>query len=76
MAIVVAALAVRILFALAVDPSIGQSPAELSDARAYHLLGHNLSEGRGYIRPFDLDRLGLERPTAGGVSPSTRGARC
>jgi len=63
-AIAIAALVVRILFTVVVDPSIGQSPEELSDARAYHLLGENLAEGRGYVRPFDLERLGIERPTA------------
>ncbi len=63
-AIAVAALVIRVLFTVVIDPSIGESPDELSDARAYHLLGQNLSEGRGYVRPFDLELLGLERPTA------------
>ena len=63
-AIAVAALVIRVLFTIVVDPSIGESPNELSDARAYHLLGENLADGRGYVRPFDLERLGLERPTA------------
>lgn len=63
-AIVVVALTIRVLFTVVVDPSIGESPDELSDARAYHLLGHNLANGEGYVRPFDLERLGLERPTS------------
>lgn len=58
------ALAIRVLFTVVVDPSIGQSPDELSDARAYHLLGHNLAEERGYVRPFDLQLLHLSRATA------------
>ncbi|MCZ7536526.1 MAG: glycosyltransferase family 39 protein [Acidimicrobiia bacterium] len=63
-AIAVAALVVRVLFTVVVDPSIGESPDELSDPRAYHLIGKNLSEGRGYVRPFDLELLGLEHPSA------------
>ena len=27
---------------------------EFGDARAYHLLGANLAEGRGMVRPYDL----------------------
>ena len=54
------ALAVRVAFAVVVDPQV----AEVSDAGAYHLLGTHLAEGRGYIRPFDLTLLGEVRPTA------------
>lgn len=59
-AIAVAALAVRVAFAVVVDPQV----PEVSDASAYHLLGRHLAEGRGYIRPFDLTILGEVRPTA------------
>lgn len=62
--VVLAALAVRIAFTVAVDPPGGENPDALTDARAYHLLGRNLADGAGYVRPFDLERLGLERPTA------------
>lgn len=62
--VVVAALAVRIAFTIAVDPPGGENPDALTDARAYHLLGRNLADGEGYVRPFDRERLGLERPTA------------
>jgi 4-amino-4-deoxy-L-arabinose transferase-like glycosyltransferase len=59
-AIAVVALVVRVLYAVVVDPRVG----ELSDASAYHLLGENLADGRGYIRPFDFMLLGVERATA------------
>jgi 4-amino-4-deoxy-L-arabinose transferase-like glycosyltransferase len=52
--------AVRILFLVAVDPEV---PA-IGDASAYHHLANNLADGHGYIRPFDYELLGLERPTA------------
>ncbi len=58
--IAVLALAVRIAFAVVVDPQV----PEISDASAYHLLGRHLAEGRGYIRPFDLTILGEVRTTA------------
>jgi 4-amino-4-deoxy-L-arabinose transferase-like glycosyltransferase len=58
--IAVVALAVRIGFVIVVDPAV----PELGDASAYHLLAENLSDGRGYIRPFDDMLLALERPTA------------
>jgi 4-amino-4-deoxy-L-arabinose transferase-like glycosyltransferase len=54
------ALAIRILFIVIVAPTVPQ----LGDASAYHLLAENLAHGRGYIRPFDFQRLGLVRPTA------------
>jgi 4-amino-4-deoxy-L-arabinose transferase-like glycosyltransferase len=54
------ALAIRILFIVIVAPSVPQ----LGDASAYHLLAENLAHGRGYIRPFDFQRLGLLHPTA------------
>lgn len=59
-AIAVAALGVRVAFAVIVDPQV----LEVSDASAYHLLGRHLAEGRGYIRPFDLTLLGEVRPSA------------
>lgn len=59
-AIALVALAVRVAFAIGVDPQV----AEVSDAGAYHLLGTHLAEGRGYIRPYDLTILGEVRPTA------------
>lgn len=62
--VVLAALALRITFTVVVDPPGGERPDVLSDARAYHLLGLNLAHGHGYVRPFDLERLGVERPTA------------
>ena len=58
--IAVAALAIRVLFVVVVDPKV----PELGDATAYHMLAENLADGDGYIRPFDKDRLGVTRPTA------------
>ncbi|HUF32499.1 MAG TPA: glycosyltransferase family 39 protein [Acidimicrobiales bacterium] len=58
--IVVVALGVRVAFTLLVDPQV----PEVSDAAAYHMLGENLAEGRGFIRPFDRTILGEIRPTA------------
>ena len=60
LAIAAAALAIRIAYNVVVDPHVGA----LSDASAYHLLGKNLAAGRGYIRPFDFQLLGVERATA------------
>ena len=37
---------------------------EVGDASAYHLLANNLADGRGYIRPFDLEKFGRVVPTA------------
>jgi 4-amino-4-deoxy-L-arabinose transferase-like glycosyltransferase len=54
------ALAIRIAFIVIVAPKV----PPLGDASAYHLLAENLAHGRGYIRPFDLQRLGLVHPTA------------
>lgn len=48
-----AALVVRVVFILVVDPQV---PA-VGDASAYHLLANNLAAGRGYIRPFDLQKF-------------------
>ena len=59
-AIGLAALAVRVVYTLIADPVV----PEVSDASAYHLLGRNLADGRGYIRPFDLTILDRVRPTA------------
>jgi hypothetical protein len=55
-----AALVVRVLFVLLVDPTV----PEVGDASAYHLLANNLADGRGYIRPFDLERFGRSVATA------------
>jgi 4-amino-4-deoxy-L-arabinose transferase-like glycosyltransferase len=59
-AIAIGALAVRIAFVLVVDPNL----PDPGDATAYHLLANNLADGRGYIRPFDLRLLHVERATA------------
>ena len=58
--IAVAALVVRVLVIVLVDPHV---PA-LGDASAYHLLANHLADGRGYIRPFDLVKFHLVVPTA------------
>lgn len=55
-----AALVVRVLVILLVDPHV----PEVGDASAYHLLANNLADGRGYIRPFDLAKFGRVVPTA------------
>jgi len=55
-----AALVVRVLVILLVDPRV----PEVGDASAYHLLANNLADGRGYIRPFDLEKFGRVVPTA------------
>jgi 4-amino-4-deoxy-L-arabinose transferase-like glycosyltransferase len=60
LAVVGVALAVRVAFTVVVDPQV----PEIGDATAYHMLGENLAEGRGYIRPFDRTILGEIRPTA------------
>jgi 4-amino-4-deoxy-L-arabinose transferase-like glycosyltransferase len=60
LAIAGGALAIRLAYDIIVDPHV----AQLSDATAYHLLGRNLADGRGYIRPFDFELLGKLRPTA------------
>jgi hypothetical protein len=52
-AIAAAALLVRILVVMLVDPHV---PA-LGDASAYHLLANHLADGHGYIRPFDFTRF-------------------
>jgi 4-amino-4-deoxy-L-arabinose transferase-like glycosyltransferase len=59
-AIAGAAFILRLAYMLGVDPQV---PA-LSDAGAYHLLANHLADGHGYVRPFDLSRLGLVHPTA------------
>ena len=58
--IAIAAVAIRIAFVLIVDPKVPR----IGDANAYHLLAENLAHGRGYIRPFDRQLLGITRPTA------------
>ena len=63
MAIAAVALAVRIVFTLAVAPDVRPLP-EPTDAGAYHLLANDLADGRGYIRPYDLALLNTVRPTA------------
>jgi 4-amino-4-deoxy-L-arabinose transferase-like glycosyltransferase len=60
LAIAAVALLIRVVYNVAVDPQVGR----LSDASAYHLLGDNLADGRGYIRPFDFQLLGVKRATA------------
>jgi 4-amino-4-deoxy-L-arabinose transferase-like glycosyltransferase len=59
-AIALVALAVRIAFVVIVDPTV----PKLGDANAYHLLGAQLAQGDGYIRPFDHLLLHLNRHTA------------
>lgn len=59
-AVAFVALAVRVLAVEIVDPRVG----EVSDASAYHLIANNLADGRGYIRPFDLELLGTVHATA------------
>jgi 4-amino-4-deoxy-L-arabinose transferase-like glycosyltransferase len=59
-AIALAALAIRIVFIVVVDPTV---PA-LGDASAYRLLAEQLARGHGYIRPFDNLLLHVHRPTA------------
>ncbi|HEU5085357.1 MAG TPA: glycosyltransferase family 39 protein [Acidimicrobiales bacterium] len=54
------ALGVRVVYALAAAPNI----LEISDAGGYRLLGRHLSEGRGYIRPYDFALADVVRPTA------------
>ncbi|CAN5673492.1 hypothetical protein BH10ACT1_BH10ACT1_13930 [soil metagenome] len=39
-------------------------PGALSDAGAYRLLGANLADGKGYVRPFDLQLEGRSIATA------------
>jgi hypothetical protein len=59
-AIACAALVVRVLVIVLVDPHV----PPLGDASAYHLLANHLADGRGYIRPFDLVKFHLVVPTA------------
>lgn len=58
-----AALAVRLAFTLAVAPDVRALP-EPTDAGAYHLLANDLADGRGYVRPYDLELVRTVRPTA------------
>jgi 4-amino-4-deoxy-L-arabinose transferase-like glycosyltransferase len=60
LAIAAGALVVRVVYTVVVDPKVGA----LSDATAYHFLGEHLADGRGFIRPFDFQLLGVERATA------------
>jgi hypothetical protein len=58
--IVGAGLLIRVVYVLTAvrhDPPFG-------DAQTYVFLGHNLADGRGYIRPFDFLTTGAEIPTA------------
>lgn len=59
-AISAAALVIRVLFITVVRPVV----PKLGDASAYHLLANNLASSKGYVRPFDLQLLGLVHPTA------------
>ncbi len=58
--IVLVGLAVRVDFVRNVAPPV----PSLGDAHAYHVLGDNLAHGRGYIRPYDYERLGRTIRTA------------
>ena len=58
--LVLVALVIRIDALRNVAPPV----PEFGDARAYHLLGANLAEGRGMVRPYDLLLAGEEIPTA------------
>ena len=60
LAVAALALAVRLAFALGVDPEV----PPLGDARNYHLMGRALADGHGYVRAFDLAFRGVEIPTA------------
>jgi 4-amino-4-deoxy-L-arabinose transferase-like glycosyltransferase len=60
LAIALAALVVRVVFVVVVDPKL----PDPGDAIAYHLLANNLADGHGYIRPFDFRILHVSRPTA------------
>ena len=55
-----AALAIRVVFVLAVDPEV----PEVGDAMAYHHLANQLADGDGYVRPFDLLLFDEVRTTA------------
>ena len=59
-AIAAVALAIRLVYALALAPQ----PAFLSDAGFFHLLANYLADGRGFVRPFDLVFFDQVRPTA------------
>ncbi len=54
------ALAIRLVYALALAPD----PEFLSDAGFFHLLANLLAEGRGFIRPFDFVLHDAVRATA------------
>lgn len=58
--LVLVALVIRIDALRNVAPEV----PEFGDARAYHLLGANLADGRGMVRPYDLLLAGEEIPTA------------
>jgi 4-amino-4-deoxy-L-arabinose transferase-like glycosyltransferase len=58
--IAAAALAIRLVYALALAPE----PEFISDAGYFHLLANLIADGRGFIRPFDLVFDGAVRPTA------------
>lgn len=59
-------LLVVVAFVIRLDALRNAAPdvPEFGDARAYHLLAQNLADGEGFIRPYDLDRLGRKVPTA------------
>ncbi|MCU1452360.1 MAG: hypothetical protein JWN46_506 [Acidimicrobiales bacterium] len=58
--LVLAALVLRVDVVRNVAPPV---PA-LGDAHAYHVLGTNLADGRGYIRPYDFERAHQSVPSA------------
>ncbi|MCU1497156.1 MAG: hypothetical protein JWM47_1109 [Acidimicrobiales bacterium] len=53
--LVAVAFVVRIDLLRNTSSPIPPAPA-VSDASAYRLLGRNLADGKGYVRPFDLER--------------------
>jgi hypothetical protein len=59
-------LLVLVGFVIRIDALRNSAPAvpALGDARAYHLLGENLSHGEGYIRPYEFAHDHLRIQTA------------
>ena len=59
-------LLVVVAFVLRLDALRNSAPPvpAFGDDRAYHLLAANLADGKGYIRPYDLERGGRVVPTA------------
>lgn len=63
-----ALLALVVLGALVIRFDLLQNRAPdvpaFGDAHAYHQLGRQLADGRGYVRPYELERQGRVIPTA------------